>query len=111
MLYLKDESHRSKVLLVDPQNEKAIAIGHRACSQTEAYPDAPAGELLWDCFGSIVHVALTADRKGLLVSASYHDGGHCSSHELSIKRYWLSKDAQALLEAEAPSAPDRKPAP
>ncbi len=113
MLYLKDERKRSKVLLVDPQNEKAIALGHRPCSRTEleADPDEPAPETLWDCMGSITHASLTADRQGLIVSAIYHDGGHCSSLEVSTKRYWLPKEAQAILDAPAPGATDRTPAP
>lgn len=106
MLYLKDERKRSKILLVDPSNTKAIAIGHRLCSEVEPYPEAPKDEYLQDCFGSIVHAALTADRKGLVLSTTYHDGGHCSPHELNTTRYWLPKEAQALLEVAPPEAPD-----
>ncbi|MBT9559652.1 MAG: hypothetical protein IV100_26720 [Myxococcales bacterium] len=105
MLYLKDEGHRSKILLVDPKNEKAFAIGHRVCSEYAPYPDAPEDEYVSDCFGSVEHVSLTADRKALILSTSYHDGGHCSSHELATTRYWLPKKVQALLAPPSAATP------
>jgi hypothetical protein len=107
MLYLKDERTRSKILLVDPKNEKAIAIGSRVCAENEPYPDAPEDEYLAECFGSVEHVSLTADRTGLVLSTSYHDGGHCSPHQLATTRYWLPKKVQALLAPPSAATPSR----
>lgn len=110
MLYLKEENTRNKVLLVAPDNLRSISLATLKCSQGFGSQDEDGNSVVsWDCFGSVERVALAPDRASLLLTASFHDGGHCSPSKVRIERLWLPKEAQALL--APPPTPVPAPAP
>lgn len=89
MLALQTEGSGVRVALVSPDNRRSLPL--------DILERGAGSGGSWDRYGSVLGVSVAPDQSALILTAGFHDGGHCSPSRVRVERVWLSRQARALL--------------